>query len=233
MLRRKVCERFLIYKKEPHLEVIFCFCCFVVYYIHIMQRYTQQAQYTSSKQRGFTLIELLVVISIIGLLTTLAAVAIQNARLKAQDVAILHDVEALAKALDLYYDDNGEYSPSRIGFNFSDAFCDIQIRGDATEAVFRMAMSPYMAKIPNPLPLIYNNGWFKTTSRILYQPVDGSCNDGAATSNDDYKLVFYLETTTDLGPGGYYARFSDGRVGTLTSLCGGELWNSGLATGCW
>ncbi len=55
-------------------------------------------------KKGFTLIELLVVISIIGLLSTLAMVALKSAREKARDVKRLADINQLQKALDLYYD---------------------------------------------------------------------------------------------------------------------------------
>ena len=61
------------------------------------------------KKSGFTLIELLVVIAIIGLLSTLAMVALSNARIKARDARRLADIEQLQKALDLYYDKNGAF----------------------------------------------------------------------------------------------------------------------------
>src|SRR5512145_815622 len=63
----------------------------------------------SSKKRGFTLIELLVVVAIIGLLSTIAIVAMSSARAKARDTRRLADIKQLQKALDLYYDSNGSY----------------------------------------------------------------------------------------------------------------------------
>jgi len=59
--------------------------------------------------RGFTLIELLVVIAIIGLLSTVIAAPIQNARKKAKDVKKVAELKAVASALDQYAESNGKY----------------------------------------------------------------------------------------------------------------------------
>lgn len=61
------------------------------------------------QQKGFTLIELLVVIAIIGLLSTLAVVALNNARMKARDARRVSDVKQIQTALELYYNDNNAY----------------------------------------------------------------------------------------------------------------------------
>lgn len=60
-------------------------------------------------KKGFTLIELLVVIAIIGLLSTLAVVALSSAREKARDSKRLSDLKQLQTALELYYTDQNEY----------------------------------------------------------------------------------------------------------------------------
>jgi general secretion pathway protein G len=61
------------------------------------------------KQRGFTLIELLVVIAIIGLLSTLAVVALNNARQKSRDARRISDVKQIQTALELYFNDANSY----------------------------------------------------------------------------------------------------------------------------
>ncbi len=61
------------------------------------------------KRQGFTLIELLVVISIIGLLSTLAVVALDNARKRARDAKRLVDMQTLQKAMQMYYDKYNNY----------------------------------------------------------------------------------------------------------------------------
>jgi len=66
------------------------------------------------KQRGFTLIELLVVIAIIGLLSTLAVVALNNARMKSRDAKRVSDVKQIQTALELYYNDVNLY-PASLG----------------------------------------------------------------------------------------------------------------------
>ncbi len=65
---------------------------------------------TSTQGRGgFTLIELLVVIAIIGILSTLAIVALGSARQKSRDAKRLADLKQVANALELYYSDNNQY----------------------------------------------------------------------------------------------------------------------------
>lgn len=60
-------------------------------------------------KKGFTLIELLVVIAIIGLLSTLAVVALGSAREKARDSKRLSDLKQTQTALELYYTDQNAY----------------------------------------------------------------------------------------------------------------------------
>lgn len=60
----------------------------------------------NKNQSGFTLIELLVVISIIALLSTLAVVALNNARIRSRDAKRLSDMNAVFKAMQLYADGN-------------------------------------------------------------------------------------------------------------------------------
>lgn len=72
------------------------------------------------KKQGFTLIELLVVIAIIGLLSTLAVVALGNARTKARDAKRMSDLKQIQTALELYYTDQNAY-PGTSGNNAVEA----------------------------------------------------------------------------------------------------------------
>lgn len=85
-------------------------------------------------KKGFTLIELLVVIAIIGLLSTLAVVALGSARTKARDAKRLSDIKQVQTALELYYTDQGSY-PVETGL----------VLGNATDGACLNAASGFMA----------------------------------------------------------------------------------------
>lgn len=69
--------------------------------------------YKINKERaGFTLIELLVVIAIIGLLASVVLVSLNSARKKSRIAKRAADLSQIQKALELYYDDNGNIYPN-------------------------------------------------------------------------------------------------------------------------
>lgn len=73
----------------------------------------------STRRRGFTLIELLVVVAIIGLLASLVAVAINNARQKSRDGMRKGNLSQIKNALELYYQQYGAFpSSGGSGANF-------------------------------------------------------------------------------------------------------------------
>jgi prepilin-type N-terminal cleavage/methylation domain-containing protein len=62
-----------------------------------------------NNRKGFTLIELLVVIAIIGILSTLAIVALGSARQKSRDAKRVSDMRSIYTALELYNNEVGSY----------------------------------------------------------------------------------------------------------------------------
>jgi len=67
---------------------------------------------TNSKvKRGFTLIELLVVIALIGILASFAIASLSSAQAKGRDSRRKNDLDAIKKALYLFYTDNNQYPP--------------------------------------------------------------------------------------------------------------------------
>ncbi len=96
-------------------------------------------------EKGFTLIEFLVVIAIIGLLSTLAVVALGNARQKSRDARRLSDLKQLQTALELYYTDQTAYpAGSAVTLGDSTHAC-LNSTGFAATG----CANPYMGQVPS------------------------------------------------------------------------------------
>jgi prepilin-type N-terminal cleavage/methylation domain-containing protein len=80
------------------------------------RRPSSAARWRGGREKsGFTLIELLVVIAIIGILSTLAVVALNSARQKSRDSKRVADIKQIQTALELYYAENNGYPTAASG----------------------------------------------------------------------------------------------------------------------
>lgn len=134
-------------------------------------------------RRAFTLVELLVVIAIVGLLSTVAVVSTNAARVKARDTQRKANLVQISKALDLYYNDNGAY-PSTGGIANWQGAATVYGGFPDTGATWIPGLTPtYMASLPHDpdtnKPKVYCLG-APTGASYIY------------TSNGtDYKLLAY------------------------------------------
>lgn len=167
------------------------------------------------KKRGFTLIELLVVIAIVGLLSTLAVVALNSARQKGRDAKRVSDIKQVQTALELYFNDNTSYpdlqggaATAQLGVDFT--CLDGAGFGSATDCTTGLTAPLYMGQIPsNPTPNAVGTAyWYYAENSI-----GGPCSDSSSSACRDYTITFYLEGDAgDLeGPGTFEAN-SDGII---------------------
>lgn len=146
------------------------------------------------KQKGFTLIELLVVIAIIGLLSTLAVVALTSARAKARDAKRISDVKQIQTALELFFADGGQKYPAQtaavaLGQGALSALCSDAAAGFATGPCTK---TTFMGKVPRD-----PSG--PATPAACISTSGAACDYGYISKSSDatYELWFRLE-----GPSG-------------------------------
>ena len=138
-----------------------------------------------NQKNGFTLIELLVVISIIGIISTLAIISVNTARIKARDVKRIADLRQIQTALELYFDDNHAYPDVNKARSREPSWDTL-----ATE------LEPYMPILPKDLINADNFTYF----------YDG----GSGVGDEEYGLMAKLEYTANFdlsdNDSGDYAR---------------------------
>jgi prepilin-type N-terminal cleavage/methylation domain-containing protein len=155
-------------------------------------------------ERGFTLIELLVVISIIALLSTLAMVALNNARAKSRDAKRVSDVKQIQTALELYFTDQQGYPGIASATAGTKAATDCLGAGSAGfTAVASCGTPTYMGQVPNnPTPVAAAG-----TTNYIYAASGTVDANGHAPS---YTLTFGLENKTGILASGAHTATPDG-----------------------
>jgi type II secretion system protein G len=126
----------------------------------------------STGKQGFTIVELLIVIVVIGILAAITIVAYNGVQARARDTTRKSDLSIIAKAINLYYSDNGAYPPGAAGW------CTELSNPPYPQT--RDALKTYIAKVPQdpkyanvPLDYFYrNNG----TGFDLYAQMEGTGN---------------------------------------------------------
>ena len=149
-------------------------------------------------KKGFTLIELLVVIAIIGLLATLAVVALNNARTKSRDAKRVSDIKQIQTAAELFFVDNNGYpdicgvaGPTILGAGAPLACGSFAPDTISSAGITQTAVAPtYMGLVPSDPSADGATICTGTSSAVCdysYEQI---------TSGTQYEIFFFLEGVT-------------------------------------
>jgi len=154
------------------------------------------------KKAGFTIIELMIVITIIGILSAISVVALNQIRKDSRDSKKITDLERIQTALEFYFMDNHNYPDIHIengedlynhilGLNNYSALCGEGFKNscDNLEKV-------YMGIIPVPLSIPSYSGFYYQKINNIEEP--------------SYKIFFHLEVGFEDLESGFYTATPNG-----------------------
>lgn len=148
---------------------------------------------------AFTLVELLIAIVVIAILAAISVVAFNGIQERARDANRQSDISTIAKALDLYYVEHGQYPAiTQTGAGLTPGVANSHPAYMNTWNELVDAVSPYASSLPvDPL-----NGDSSGTRRVYtYQPMSTTagpirCAYGTVPANQAYIIGYRLESST-------------------------------------
>lgn len=156
-----------------------------------------------NSRRAFTLLELMIVIAILGVLASLISGNFLTSLTKGRDARRKADLENVAQALELYYEDKRAYPES---LDFGQPLCETEdcVNGERV----------YMQELPTDP---------KNSNNYFYQSDDGT----------SYNLFACIENANDQGKNvaqGGYPNTNCGACGGTGTLCKYVITSANLAT---
>jgi prepilin-type N-terminal cleavage/methylation domain-containing protein len=158
-------------------------------------------------KKGFTLIELLVVIAIIGLLSTMAVVSLNSARMKSRDARRLSDVKQLATMMSLASTNSSDPIECGAGVDCVAGNLTVEVTGPADLAAeFQKFHDP---SIPNTDWNDVNQACGVAAPQVFDEPCNYSFEH--MTNVADSAIYFFLEAGSgELGEQQVHSINSDG-----------------------
>ena len=135
-------------------------------------------------QRGFTLVELILVMAIIAVLTTFITGGIGSSQVKGRDAQRKSDLKQIAQALELYYQDYGQYPSENSGL---------------------IAACPYNAGTGTGADCTWGSGRFTDDSSLYLKRVPADPDAGKfylyrivpSSNNQKFQIFAHLENPND------------------------------------
>lgn len=143
---------------------------------------------------GFTIVELLIVIVVIGILAAITIVAYNGVQTRAADTARITKIKDIAKAIELYYVDNGRYPPILDGVGW-ETNC-----GSLTESWGHCDRNKQLADMLAPYIKIDPTSLSDTTQENNYYHYTSQSVDNYQT----YGMMVHLDGSGGQNDGGYY-----------------------------
>ena len=153
---------------------------------------------------GFTLIELIVVVSVISLLSSVVLASLAGSRASARDARRFQDIRQIRNALEMYYNDHGQYPvrnpPNGQGPRFSHVSCQWDGRDGSScssSVTLNSQLSPYLSgTLPND-PAYHFDEEGSSENRIYGYSTKANSDCGTSGDVNSYTLFFFTETSSD------------------------------------